>query len=111
ALDRERALIRIAGQLQVKRGNRIRQDQWFANFEILYDERPSVEQLHSSLQHHFDKPRRGKHDKVLDFMILQKGHVPSIEPGDPCWHRAGQTSVKQTATARSQTAIAPIAGL
>src|ERR1700730_12315113 len=111
ALDQERALIRIIRELYVKARNGIRQNERLSNLQILDNERSTLEELHACFQRHVDKRRGGKHDQILDLVILQKGHVPAIEPCDPGWRGPRQSDVEQSTAPRTQTALAPIAGL
>src|SRR5215472_33684 len=103
--------MRIIRQLRFQSRNWIRQNKRFANFKILDDEGPPIEQLHAGFQDYFDKTSRWKYDEILDLMILQEGHLPAIQPHNPCWRSPGQTSVEHSTASHPGAALAPIVGL
>ena len=82
----------------------------FANLKVFNDERASVEQLHARFQAPFPRTRCGKDDKVLDLVILEKRHVPAIEPRNPGRRGPRQSNIEKSAATRSEAALAPIAG-
>src|SRR6185369_13357516 len=47
AVDRERALVDVVGKLDMHARGRVGQDERFADFEVLDDERAALKQLHS----------------------------------------------------------------
>src|SRR6516164_5196156 len=103
--------MRIVRQLHFQPRNRIRQNKRLADFKILDDEGPPVEQLRPGFQHYFDKASGWKYDEILDLVILQKGHLPAIQPHDPCRRSPGQTSVEHSTAANTGAPLAPIIGL
>ena len=98
------------GQLQMHARDRLRQDERLANLEILDHERPPFEKLHAGLQHHFDEARRGKDDVALHLVILEKSHVPAVEPRGPGRRGAREAGLEQAAPARAEAAFAPLGG-
>jgi hypothetical protein len=76
ALNGESSVVRRVGDLQLHGGRRIREEERFANLEILDRERPSFEQLHPGFKGYFDEGGGRENEMVLDLMILQESHVP-----------------------------------
>ena len=52
ALDREGALVRVVGKLEMHARGRVGQDERLADFEVLDDERAALKQLHARFEHH-----------------------------------------------------------
>src|SRR5260221_11252792 len=96
ALDQERALIRIIRELHVKPRNGIRQNERLANLQILDNERSTLEELQTCFPRHIDEGRGGKHGQILDLVILQKGHVPAIQPRNPGLRTPRQSKLAQS---------------
>ena len=77
-LDRECALVRLVGDLELNPGARFRQDERFANFKVLDHERPAFEKLRGGLNYEINKSRGRKNNAVLDPMIFEKRHVAAV---------------------------------
>src|SRR5687768_11874430 len=89
---------------------RIRQNQWFANLEILDRKRTTLEKLHASFEHHFEKRCRGKDDMSFDLVIFEESHVTAVELRRPGGRRMRHPHFEQSTPAWGETAVAPMGG-
>src|SRR5215218_7447306 len=83
ALNREAALVRLVRELNLNTARLLRQNQRLPNFEILHDERASLEELDPGFECHFDEGRGWENHVALHLVVFQEGHVPAVQPGNP----------------------------
>src|SRR5262245_48384332 len=105
-LNRKGALVRRIREFKLYSRRRIRQNEWFPDFEILDDKWAPFEKLHASFERHLDKCGSRKNYMILDLVIFQEGHVSSVEPDNPGGHCTWQAGIKQASATRREAPVA-----
>ena len=77
-LNRECAIVRLVGNLNVNAGGRFRQNERFANLKLLDRERSAFEKLCAGLNYEINKSRGWKNNMVLDLVIFKERHVTAV---------------------------------
>src|SRR4051794_12436917 len=93
ALDTERPIGRLIGDLDLNATGRVRENERFANLKIFDHKRLPLKKLNAGFQDQLDESRRWKNDVVFDLVIFEERHVPAVEPGGPGGCRARQPRV------------------